>query len=129
MINLIVVAHPDDEVLGFGGTGKLLVKAGEENAGLVDIGDGLACAFKIESHNHPSSLAKHTMCTIPIRYLYRSPQLALKLPLKPVMSHITSLRVMELFPQVQIKCILVVIVGKVLNCIIISQILIILVLQ
>ena len=36
--------------------GRLLVGAGEENAGLVDIGDGLACAFKIESHNHPSAL-------------------------------------------------------------------------
>lgn len=36
--------------------GKLLVKAGEENAGLVDIGDGLAVAFKIESHNHPSAV-------------------------------------------------------------------------
>lgn len=35
---------------------KLLVEAGEENAGLVDLGDGLACAFKIESHNHPSAL-------------------------------------------------------------------------
>jgi len=35
---------------------KLLVGAGEENAGLVDIGDGLACAFKIESHNHPSAI-------------------------------------------------------------------------
>ncbi len=34
----------------------ILVEAGEENAGLVDIGDGLACAFKIESHNHPSAL-------------------------------------------------------------------------
>ena len=34
----------------------LLAKAGEENAGLVDIGDGLACCFKIESHNHPSAL-------------------------------------------------------------------------
>lgn len=34
----------------------MLVKAGEENAGLVDIGEGLACAFKIESHNHPSAL-------------------------------------------------------------------------
>lgn len=34
----------------------MLVKAGEENAGLVDIGDDLACAFKIESHNHPSAL-------------------------------------------------------------------------
>lgn len=36
--------------------GKLLVAAGEENAGLVDIGDGLAVAFKIESHNHPSAV-------------------------------------------------------------------------
>lgn len=34
----------------------MLVKAGEENAGLVDIGDGLGCAFKIESHNHPSAI-------------------------------------------------------------------------
>jgi phosphoribosylformylglycinamidine synthase II len=36
--------------------GRLLAKAGEENAGLVDIGDGLAVAFKIESHNHPSAV-------------------------------------------------------------------------
>ena len=34
----------------------LLAEAGEENAGLVDIGNGLACAFKIESHNHPSAI-------------------------------------------------------------------------
>jgi len=34
----------------------MLVKAGEENAGIVDIGDGIGCAFKIESHNHPSAL-------------------------------------------------------------------------
>ena len=34
----------------------MLVEAGKENAGLVDIGDGLACCFKIESHNHPSAL-------------------------------------------------------------------------
>ena len=34
----------------------MLAKAGEENAGLVDIGEGLACAFKIESHNHPSAV-------------------------------------------------------------------------
>jgi phosphoribosylformylglycinamidine synthase len=34
----------------------MLAKAGEENAGLVDIGDGLGCAFKIESHNHPSAI-------------------------------------------------------------------------
>ncbi len=35
---------------------NLLVGAGEENAGLVDIGDGQAIAFKIESHNHPSAV-------------------------------------------------------------------------
>jgi len=35
---------------------NLLVEAGEENAGLVDIGDGYAIAFKIESHNHPSAI-------------------------------------------------------------------------
>ncbi len=35
---------------------RMLAEAGEENAGLVDIGDGLACSFKIESHNHPSAL-------------------------------------------------------------------------
>ena len=35
---------------------SLLAGAGEENAGLVDIGDGYACAFKIESHNHPSAI-------------------------------------------------------------------------
>lgn len=34
----------------------LLVKAGEENAGVVDLGDGIGCAFKIESHNHPSAI-------------------------------------------------------------------------
>ena len=36
--------------------GKLLVGAGEENAGLIDIGDDYAVAFKIESHNHPSAV-------------------------------------------------------------------------
>ena len=35
---------------------NILVKAGEENAGVVDIGDGWAVAFKIESHNHPSAI-------------------------------------------------------------------------
>jgi phosphoribosylformylglycinamidine synthase II len=35
---------------------KVLVKAGEENAGVIDIGDGDAIAFKIESHNHPSAV-------------------------------------------------------------------------
>lgn len=35
---------------------RMLAEAGEENAGLIDIGDGLGCAFKIESHNHPSAI-------------------------------------------------------------------------
>ncbi|RMF36408.1 MAG: phosphoribosylformylglycinamidine synthase subunit PurL [Chlorobiota bacterium] len=36
--------------------GRLLVEAGKENAGLVDLGGGWAVAFKIESHNHPSAV-------------------------------------------------------------------------
>jgi phosphoribosylformylglycinamidine synthase len=36
--------------------GKMLVAAGEENAGLMDIGNGYGVVFKIESHNHPSAL-------------------------------------------------------------------------
>src|SRR5580698_6970071 len=35
---------------------KMLVKAGEENAGVMDIGDGYGVVFKIESHNHPSAI-------------------------------------------------------------------------
>src|SRR5262249_52946604 len=35
---------------------RILVGAGEENAGIIDIGDGVAIAFKIESHNHPSAV-------------------------------------------------------------------------
>ena len=35
---------------------RMLVGAGEENAGVVDIGEGMACVFKIESHNHPSAV-------------------------------------------------------------------------
>jgi phosphoribosylformylglycinamidine synthase len=35
---------------------RVLVKAGEENAGVIDIGDGWAAAFKMESHNHPSAI-------------------------------------------------------------------------
>ncbi len=36
--------------------GRMLVAAGEENAGLMDIGNGYGVVFKIESHNHPSAL-------------------------------------------------------------------------
>ena len=35
---------------------KMLIKAGDENAGVMDIGDGLGVVFKIESHNHPSAI-------------------------------------------------------------------------
>jgi phosphoribosylformylglycinamidine synthase len=35
---------------------RILVGAGEENAGIIDVGDGIAIAFKIESHNHPSAV-------------------------------------------------------------------------
>ena len=35
---------------------KILVGAGKENAGIIDIGDGIAIAFKMESHNHPSAV-------------------------------------------------------------------------
>ena len=35
---------------------QMLVKPGEENAGMVDVGGGLACVFKIESHNHPCAV-------------------------------------------------------------------------
>jgi len=38
---------------------RVLVPAGKENAGLVDIGNGLAVAFKVESHNHPSAVEPH----------------------------------------------------------------------
>jgi phosphoribosylformylglycinamidine synthase subunit PurL len=45
------------ELRKFPTTGSnILVKAGEENAGVIDIGDGWAIAFKIESHNHPSAI-------------------------------------------------------------------------
>jgi len=45
------------ELRKFPTTGEsVLVKAGEENAGVIDIGDGWAVAFKIESHNHPSAV-------------------------------------------------------------------------
>ena len=35
---------------------KIIVAAGEENAGVIDMGDGLGVAFKLESHNHPSAV-------------------------------------------------------------------------
>ena len=41
---------------GFPTTGPQVLQGPGENAGVVDIGDGLAAAFKIESHNHPSAV-------------------------------------------------------------------------
>src|SRR6478672_1975913 len=38
---------------------KLVVQGPGENAGIIDIGEGWACAFKIESHNHPSFIEPH----------------------------------------------------------------------
>ncbi|MBI3319195.1 MAG: hypothetical protein HYZ89_01215, partial [Candidatus Omnitrophica bacterium] len=38
---------------------RVLIPAGKENAGMVDIGHGLAVAFKVESHNHPSAVEPH----------------------------------------------------------------------
>src|SRR5258706_14451713 len=40
------------------GGGRMLVKAGEENAGLMAIGDGLGVAFKIESHKHAAAIGR-----------------------------------------------------------------------
>ena len=51
---LLLRQFPTEKAHPSGGYGEILVKAGEENAGVVDIGDGWAICFKIESHNHPS---------------------------------------------------------------------------
>ena len=49
--------HSKPLLMGFPTTGPAVrVQAGEENAGVVDIGDGLSVVFKIESHNHPSAV-------------------------------------------------------------------------
>ncbi len=49
--------HSKPLLKGFPTTGPAVrVQAGEENAGVVDIGDGLSVVFKIESHNHPSAV-------------------------------------------------------------------------
>jgi len=53
---------------------RLLAKAGEENAGLVDIGDGLACAFKIESHNHPSAIEPYQGAATGVGGIHRDVQ-------------------------------------------------------
>lgn len=47
---------PNDKANADAAYGRVLVKAGEENAGVIDVGDGWAICFKIESHNHPSAV-------------------------------------------------------------------------
>src|ERR1043165_3672799 len=66
----------------------MLAKAGEENAGLVDIGDGLACAFKIESHNHPSALEPYQGAATGVGGIHRD---IFTMGARPICSH-NSLR-------------------------------------
>lgn len=51
---VLLKLFPNDKAEENPEVGRVLVKAGEENAGVIDIGGGWAVAFKIESHNHPS---------------------------------------------------------------------------
>ena len=51
LLRLFPIEKADKKALG-----QVLVKAGEENAGVIDVGDGWGVAFKIESHNHPSAI-------------------------------------------------------------------------
>jgi len=52
----LLKGFPTEKTGPTGSYGRVLVKAGEENAGIIDVGDGWAVAFKIESHNHPSAI-------------------------------------------------------------------------
>jgi phosphoribosylformylglycinamidine synthase len=52
----LLKGFPTEKVGATEAFGRVLVKAGEENAGIIDVGDGWAIAFKIESHNHPSAI-------------------------------------------------------------------------
>jgi phosphoribosylformylglycinamidine synthase len=52
----LLKGFPTEKARAARGYGRVLVKAGEENAGIIDVGDGWAVAFKIESHNHPSAV-------------------------------------------------------------------------
>jgi len=51
LLRLFPTEKADKEAIG-----QVLVKAGEENAGVIDVGEGWGVAFKIESHNHPSAI-------------------------------------------------------------------------
>ncbi|MDC0363392.1 phosphoribosylformylglycinamidine synthase subunit PurL [Opitutales bacterium] len=51
LLKLFPTEKKDKEAIG-----QVLVKAGDENAGVIDVGEGWGVAFKIESHNHPSAI-------------------------------------------------------------------------
>ncbi|HTU01521.1 MAG TPA: phosphoribosylformylglycinamidine synthase subunit PurL, partial [Candidatus Sulfotelmatobacter sp.] len=53
---LLLKGFPTEKLGASADFGRVLVRAGEENAGIIDVGDGWAIAFKIESHNHPSAI-------------------------------------------------------------------------
>ena len=50
---------------------KVIIEAGKENAGAVDIGDGLACVFKIESYNHPCAVQPRLGASTGLRVVTR----------------------------------------------------------
>ena len=50
---------------------NVIIEAGKENAGAVDIGDGLACVFKIESYNHPCAVQPHLGASTGLRVVTR----------------------------------------------------------
>src|SRR5215472_15383330 len=80
---------------------NILVKAGEENAGVVDIGDGWAVAFKIESHNHPSAIEPFQGAATGVGGIIRDiftmgarPEFCLNsLRFGPIVTHASGLRV------------------------------------
>ena len=62
---------------------RVLVKAGEENAGVIDIGDGWGVAFKMESHNHPSAVEPFQGAATGVGGILRDIYLRLKPLLQP----------------------------------------------
>lgn len=50
---------------------NVLVQAGKESAGAIDIGDGLACVFKVDSHNHPCAIQPRLGATTGLRVVTR----------------------------------------------------------
>jgi phosphoribosylformylglycinamidine synthase len=76
---------------------KILVGAGEENAGIIDIGDGIAIAFKIESHNHPSAVEPFQGATTGVGGIVRD---IFTMGARPVCA-VNSLRFGPIVPEVR----------------------------